>query len=108
MVYNPDLGLKIADAVCLAVYFGYLQYVVFIIFKYLIPLRIKSPYILSFYVVLTIMLICMCTMITMRLIFNDPGFIVDKNQRHTLGELCLHIQSVAYIVLGFIISATMF
>ncbi len=91
MVYNPDLGLKITDAVCLAIYFAYLQYVVFIVFKYLIPLRIKSPYILSFYVVLTLMLICMCTMITMRLVFNDPGFIVDKNQSHTLGELCLHI-----------------
>jgi hypothetical protein len=108
MVYNPDLGLKIADGVCFTIYVGYLAYEIYIIFKYLIPLRIKSPYILMFYLMLAVLLSTMIIMIAMRLWYNDPGFIIEKNQKHTLGEICLHIQSTAYILLGFIISATMF
>jgi len=108
MVYDPYLGLRISDSVCFAIYIGCLAFETYIIKKYLIPLRIKSPYILMFYCMLTVMLVSMIIMLAERLFGNDPGFIVSKHQKKTVGEVCVHIQATAYILLGFIISATEF
>jgi len=79
MVYNPYLGLRISDSVCFAIYIGCLAYEIYIVFKYLIPLRIKSPYILLFYSMLTVMLVSMIIMLAERLFGDDPGFIVSRD-----------------------------
>lgn len=56
MVYNPELGLLIADTCLLAIYALLLGYEIFVIVKYLIPLKITSPYIVAFYTILTLLL----------------------------------------------------
>lgn len=57
MLDDPDRGLKIADYCCLASYTGIMAFEIFIVIRYLIPLRIKSPYILMFYALLTVVLV---------------------------------------------------
>ena len=59
MVYDYDASgdLMISDSIWLSLSCLLLLYEIFIIVRYLIPLRIKSPYILLFYMMLTILLV---------------------------------------------------
>ena len=56
MGYNPTLGLIVADTCLLAFYALLLGYEIFVIVKYLAPLRITSTYILLFYFLLSVLL----------------------------------------------------
>lgn len=58
MVYNPELGLVITDTCFLALYTLLFGFDIFVIVKYLIPLRMSSPYIIAFYFFLTVLLVC--------------------------------------------------
>ena len=96
------------DGCCLTLYFSLLFFLIYIVIKYLIPLRIKSPYILMFYGLLSILLLSQIIVMFARLVFDDPGFYVTDHQRITVGMIALHTGAVAYILLGFVISVTMF
>ena len=74
----------------------------------MVPLKIRDRYIIAFYLVLTVCLTTMMMEIIARLINNDPAFMITRTQKMTFGEICRNIACTAYIVLGFIISATMF
>ena len=54
---SPDKGLTIADSVMFAVYAFLFLCEVIIVTKYLVPLRIKSPYIFLFYSILAVLLL---------------------------------------------------
>ena len=79
-----------------------------IIVNYLVPLKIRDRYIIAFYIVLTIMLVSSMMEIIARLMNGDPAFMVSRNQQLTFGEICRNIACSSYIVLGFIICATMY
>ena len=108
MVYNPELGLQICDITCVVSYSLLIFYLIFVVFKYLIPLKVTSAYIIMFYSLLTVLLgSCMAEAIS-RLVDNDPGFMVTYHMNISLGDYARHIASTSYVILGFVISATMF
>ena len=72
------------------------------------PLKIRDRYIIAFYFVLTVMLISAMMEIIARLYDSDPAFMIDRSQKMTFGEISRTVACTSYIVLGFIISATMY
>ena len=75
--YNPEVGLLIADIgniTCSAIM---LLFEIIIIIRFLIPLRIKSPYILLFYLILGIMLLSNIVEQGTRVYNGDPGFLLN-------------------------------
>ena len=71
---RSEAGLRIADSMCLALYLLLLCFEVIILTRFVIPLRIKSPYIISFYAFLTILLSSSCIELMTRLCSDDPAF----------------------------------
>lgn len=61
-----------------------------------------------FYFFLTVLLISSILEIIVRFADGDPGYMVSRTQIMSFGEICREIACTSYIVLGFIISATMF
>ena len=106
--FNPDKGLTIADSIWVASNTLILFGEIYIIVKYLVPLRIKSPYILLFYSILTILLLAQIVEGCSRLNTGDPGFIVNWEQNISVGVIARQIGEVSYILLGFVLSAIMF
>ena len=88
MVYNQDLALKVADSLCLSFYILLFVLEAFVIGRYVIPLKITSPYILAFFIFLTILLISSILELIFRLAFEDPGFLVGTESPMTVGEIC--------------------
>ena len=88
MVYNQDLALQVADGLCLTFYTLLVIFEAFVIGRYLIPLKITSPYILAFFIFLTILLISSMLEIIFRLAFEDPGFLIGMDKPMTVGEIC--------------------
>ena len=76
MSYNHELGLRSADISILVVYSLLFLFEIFIIIYYLIPLRIKSAYILLFYFVMAICVVSVMVEVSCRLAYRDPGFMV--------------------------------
>ena len=111
MVYNPNLGLEIADCISVVCYLTLLACELCIVMYYLIPLCIKSIYIVAFYLTLSALLISSSLEGISRLSKGDPGYMVDKNSNSdglTVGDYSRHVSSICYIILGFVISCTMF
>ena len=108
MVYNPELGLQISDYCSVTCYSLLLIFEMFIIIYYLIPLHIKSAYIILFYLTLAILLSSSITEGISRLAYKDPGFMVNGDMDITMGDYARHVSAITYIILGFVISATMF
>jgi hypothetical protein len=108
MVYTQELGLEIADYICVTFYLILILSEIFIIIYYIIPLRIKSVYIILFYTTLCVVLSSSISEGICRLAYEDPGFMVNKHTNITPGDYARHVSSVSYIILGFVISATMF
>ena len=80
--YDADKGLLIADAswiVCNVIIF---LFEVIIIVRFVIPLRIKSPYLLLFYFILAILLLANIVEASTRLYNGDPGFLLNWEQKH--------------------------
>jgi len=65
--------------VCLLCYSILFMYMVFIIVKYLVPLKIRDRYIIAFYSMLTIMLSSAIMEVVARLADNDPAFMLNRN-----------------------------
>ena len=74
MAYNPELGLIVADTCLLAFYALLLGYEIFVIVKYLAPLRITSPYIILFYFLLTVLLGSCIVELFSRMILANSGY----------------------------------
>ena len=55
--YDADKSLYIADSCWIATNAFLLAFIIYIIIAYLIPLRIKSPYILLFYFWIIVLLV---------------------------------------------------
>mmetsp|Transcript_9882 Transcript_9882/g.12256 ORF Transcript_9882/g.12256 Transcript_9882/m.12256 type:complete len:308 (+) Transcript_9882:3-926(+) len=108
MVYNAQLGLLLADTCLLAVYSLLFGFEIFVMVRYLYPLRIKSPYIISFYIFLTVLMLSSIIELFLRLILAQTGYYIAKTDHVTASEVCQHLQALSYILLGFVISATMF
>ena len=70
MSYDPTLGLLIADSCLLVIYTLLFSYEIFVIFRYLVPLKIKSLYMIIFYVLLGIMIASCMVMLFFRLVFE--------------------------------------
>lgn len=70
MAYDAELGLVIADYCCLFIYTVILGFTLFIVGKYVIPLRIKSAYIVLFYVTLVIVMASSIATPIYRLAYN--------------------------------------
>ena len=79
-----------------------------IVAKYLVPLKIRDRYIIAFYFFSTVMLMAAMMEIIARLIDRDPAFMISRKQPMTFGEIARNAASISYIVLGFIISASMY
>ena len=108
MTMKIEKKLEVIDGVCLLFYSTLFLYQVLIITKYLVPLKIRDRYIIAFYIVFSVMLITSVMEVIARLIDKDPAFMMDRDQEMTFGEICRNISCTSYIVLGFIISATMY
>lgn len=109
MVYNPVLGLEIADFVSVIFYLLLFICELFIVMYYLLPLRIKSAYIIMFYLTLSALLVSASIEGITRLAKGDPGYMVDRNSNGiTVGDYARHVSSICYIILGFVISCTMY
>ena len=106
--YEPGKGLTIADSIWLAFNTIILIFEIFIIVRYLIPLRIKSPYILLFYSILTVLMSAQIMEVTVRIYDGDPGLITACASNLTLGVIARQISAVSYILLGFVLSTIMF
>ena len=80
-----------------------------VLVKYMLPLRIKDPYILLFHFFVIVLMTSVIMETTARMITNDPGYITNPDQRYmTFGQKSLHISNLAYILLGLVISTMMF
>ena len=108
IAHNSEFALKIVDAVTISLITIVFAFEVFIIVRYLIPLRIKSPYILLFYLILTIQLLSYGMYVAIRLYNGDPGFDVNWKGAISIANIFRHISSTSYLILGFILSAIMF
>lgn len=108
MTYNPEIGLEIADYSLVVCYFVLIGLQVFIIACYLVPLRIKSLYIILFYVMLFLLLSSSTVELLCRISNDDPGYMVNTDHGITVGDYARHISTICYVILGFILSATMF
>lgn len=108
MTFTEKQKLATVDMACLLCYSVLFMYMILIIVKYLAPLKIKDRYIIAFYAVLTVMLCSAMMEIVARLMDQDPAFMLSRQQKMTFGEICRNICCTSYIVLGFIISATMY
>ena len=75
--YNPEVGLMIADIACIVCNVIMLLFEIIIIIRFLIPLRIKSPYILLFYVILGITLLANIVEQGTRVYNGDPGYLMN-------------------------------
>lgn len=75
--YNPEVGLLIADIGNITCSVIMLLFEIIIIIRFLIPLRIKSPYILIFYLILGIMLLSNIVELGTRIYNGDPGFLMN-------------------------------
>ena len=107
--YNAERGLLLADSSWIVCNITILLSEIIIIVKYLIPLRIKSPYLLLFYIILAILLLANIVEAITRLYNGDPGFLLNWQQKHvSLGIVSRQIGDVTYILLGFVLSAIMF
>ena len=75
--YNPEVGLLIADIGGIVCNVIMLLFEIIIIIRFLIPLRIKSPYILLFYLILGIMLVSSIVEQSTRVYNGDPGYLMN-------------------------------
>ena len=75
--YNPEVGLLIADIGNITCSVIMLLFEIIIIIRFLIPLRVKSPYILIFYLILGIMLLSNIVELGTRIYNGDPGFLMN-------------------------------
>ena len=98
-----NLGLCIADSFCMGFSVLLFGFEMLILFRYVFPLRIKSPYIISFYVLLTLLLISDMIKVSTRLCT-----VSQEDNVITVGEIAGHASNVFYILIGFILSMTMF
>jgi len=98
-----NLGLCIADSFCLSFDVLLFSFEMIILLRYVFPLCIKSPYIISFYVLLTMLLISDIIKVTTRLCV-----VIQADNVITAGKVAGHASDVFYILLGFILSMTMF
>ena len=108
MAYDPELGLRIADYCCLCFYSLLLSFEIFIISRYLVPLKITSPYILMFYIILGLLLISSIIEMLSRVTNSDPGWFTTYNNYITVAQVSRHISATMYVLLGFVLSAIMF
>ena len=68
--YDPSLGLRIGDS-CLFVIYGLLfAFEIFVIVRYMVPLKIKSPYVIAFYFFLGMMVLSNMCVTFCRLAFK--------------------------------------
>ena len=74
MSYSPELGLLIADTCLLAFYIIILCFEIFVIVYYCVPLRIKSPYMIAFYFLLTMLLLSGILELFLRLAMAQMGY----------------------------------
>ena len=100
---DANLGLCIADSFCLGFSILLFSFEMVILYRYVFPLHIKSPYIISFYVLLAMLLVSDMVKVSTRLF----GVTLEENVI-TLGRIAGHFSNVIYILLGFILSMTMF
>ena len=100
--------LTVIDGTCLICYAILFMYQMLIIAKFLVPLKIKDRYTILFYFFLNCLLISSGMELIARLAEGDSSYTVARNQHMTFGEICRNTANTSYIILGFIISATMF
>ena len=105
---EPDKGLTIADSIMFAIYAFLFLIEVIIVTKYLVPLRIKSPYIFFFYSTLAVLLVSNSLELIARQKDGDAAYMMHEEDIFTFGENCRHVGTICYIMLGFILSAMMF
>ena len=72
--YDPTLGLSIGDSCLFVIYSLLLAYELFIVFRYLLPLKIKSPYVITFYVLLGLMVLSNMFVLFCRLVWRETGY----------------------------------
>ena len=77
LIHDAEKGLMIADVCCIVFNVIMLLFELIIIIRFLVPLRIKSPYILLFYILLGIMLIANILEAGTRVYNGDPGFLLN-------------------------------
>ena len=106
-MYNAALGLTMADTILLAIYLLLLGFEVFVIIHFLVPLKIRSPYIILFYTLLTTLLLASICELFIRLVLNQTGYYYSAAYI-TAGEIFQKVQALSFLLLGFVISAQMF
>ena len=106
--YDLNYGLKAADWCCLISYIALLGFEIFIVVRFLYPLKIKSSYILLFYIILALLLLFEIIEMITRVSFSDPGFWTGEANYITIGQIARHCSATMYILLGFVLSAIMF
>ena len=106
--FTPDRGLTITDSMMFAIYSFLFLLEIVIVTKYLVPLRIKSPYIFCFYSTLAVLLVSNSLELIARQKDGDAAYVTEETSIFTFGENCRHVGTIAYIMLGFILSAMMF
>ena len=75
--YDPEVGLLIADIGGIVCNVIMLLFEIIIIIRFLIPLRVKSLYILLFYLILGVMLLANIVEQVTRVYNGDPGFLLN-------------------------------
>lgn len=75
--FNTDRALIIADQVSMVAFIILFIFETYVVVNHVIPLKITSPYILIFYSMLTIMLVSGIVERAARLMYEDPGFLVE-------------------------------
>lgn len=73
-MYNAELGLTLSDTMLLAIYLLLLGFEVYVIVHFLIPLRVRSPYIITFYFILSWLLVSVIVGLFLRLVLNQTGY----------------------------------
>ena len=74
----------------------------------MLPLRIKSPYIILFFVIVTVLLLSGIGERTCRLMNEDAGYFIDDGDNWTVGTMFRIIGTNAYIFLGLLLSSMMY
>lgn len=85
MAYDPTLGLLIADSVLLSIYVILFAYEIYVVFHYLVPLRIKSPYMIASFVILSCMFVSCIVMLLCRLLLDQTGYEIVQSNTITAG-----------------------
>ena len=83
--YDLNYVLKAADWCSLVSYIALLGFEIFIVVRFLYPLKIKSSYILLFYIILALLLLFEIIEMITRVSFSDPGFWTGSSNYITVG-----------------------